>query len=365
VDNRHLPYINAILVADIKGKAKFTLMFLIDSMDFQTRETYIGQTALAKKMGVSYDSAADGLDLLEDLKLIETIGIRPTHPGSSKATTVYRVLLQPVAEGVGDLPTVGDSTVGKKPTVGKFPSNHIQSTEGVDLRGGGKNSNGVSTTHTHTDAFDEQINSDRTDRSRTPRLSGDEIKILAAIWKYATKMDDPKCEESLRSYEGNLSSQRLALLMWWGFYMSKHWSDPDSWKTLDMTNFLRASRTLDGQMEKFRGLPQWEKKYPRAFDILDWCIGEEERKIARGEKKGTIFSDVIRERDAKKPGPIATAARVDPQDEHEFSNGGCSRCGIDVSKFSTTPCITVAEEVLRMVSDPNWSFKKAFETEKD
>jgi hypothetical protein len=52
-----------------------------------------------------YDAAAAGLDLLEDLKLIETIGIRPVKPGSEMATTVYRVLLEPVGDPIGNLPT--------------------------------------------------------------------------------------------------------------------------------------------------------------------------------------------------------------------------------------------------------------------
>jgi hypothetical protein len=136
MDNRHIPYLNAIIAADIKGKAKFTLVFLIDSMDFDTRETYIGQTALCQKMGVSYDAAADGLDLLEKLNFIKTVGIRPIHPGSNKATTVYRILLEPV--GVGNLPTVGDLPKGDLPTVGKLPSNHKQSGFAIEgLCGGG------------------------------------------------------------------------------------------------------------------------------------------------------------------------------------------------------------------------------------
>jgi hypothetical protein len=207
VDNRHIPYINAIIAADIKGKAKFTMLCLIDSMDFDTRETYIGQTALAKKMGSSYDAAKDGIDLCQELKLIEFVGFHPIHPGSVKATNTYRILIQPLGGTVRDLPTVEDSTVGKKPTVGKSPGNHIQNGGGVDGRGGGKGSNAVEEPHTytHTNASTQSKAADDTETDqplKTKKFSDEEIRTLVSVFCWAAELDtstDSPVDEGCRT----------------------------------------------------------------------------------------------------------------------------------------------------------------------
>jgi hypothetical protein len=284
VDNRHLPYLNAILAADIKGKAKFTLTFLIDTMDFDTRETYIGQTALAEKMGVSYDSAAAGLDLLEDLKLIKTVGIQPTHPGSMKATTRYRILLEPLPEitdqlTLGKLPMNGDSTVGKKPTVGKRPSNHIQSVVTPNGRGVSEASNAVEKTHTHTDAVSARPEQTEPDQTPRPRVSDEEIRTLVSIFFNLTEVEATGSDvaegsvkdawDELRSYDGPLSSARLALLMFYAFHISNFWSKPKNWHSLDMENFLNASRKLDKEFPKWRQHDKIAKMFPTAQSVLD------------------------------------------------------------------------------------------------
>jgi len=301
MDNRHIPYLNAIIAADIHGRAKLTLTMLIDSMDFDTRQTYIGQKALAKKMGTSYEAAKNGIDLLEKLKLIEFLGMRQIHPGTGEATQVFQILLKPVQvvnEVEGKLP--GGLGVNH-PVRGKLPDNHIQSNGGSDNRGVVRVTNGVERTHTYTDAL-AHGNTERTGTDQNPALSDDEIEALGQVWSYASGAPDPNYPASLRSYSGGLSSQRLALLMWWGFGLSKYWAvKAGNWKVLDMENFLRASRTIDQQIRKFRGLPKWEKQFPRAASVLDWFIEEGERRLARqtpkpksGQKNGDL-SDYVKE----------------------------------------------------------------------
>jgi len=312
MDNRHIPYLNAIIAADIHGRAKLTLTMLIDSMDFDTHQTYIGQTALAKKMGVSYSAAAEGIDLLQELKLIEFVGFHPIHPGSAKATNAYRIVIQPLEDTVGDSATVGDSTIGKKPTVVDLPNNHIQSNGGSDSWGGGKGSNGVERAHTytHTDALAHNTKNDTETDQTHGSWSEEEIKVLVSIFSFATDAQLGALASSekfvsegtaaLRSYKGGLSAQRLALLMWWAFGISGYWSKQKNWtKGLDMENFLRAARTLDNQIEKWRGLPKWEKRYARAFDVLDWYIEKTERREARKspkpETKKFSMSDFVKD----------------------------------------------------------------------
>lgn len=325
-DNRHIPYLNAIVAADIKGKAKYTLTMLIDSMDFDTCETYIGQTALAKKMGVSYDAAADGLDLLEDLKLIRMVGTRPIHPGSLKATSVYRILLEPVGT-VGFLPMV---TIGKKPMVGNSPSNHIQSAVGVGSGFSAKQSVEASTTHTytHTDSLDETPYGEDQDQNQQhpPRFSEEEIGILRTLFGELTDVNPEFAEDSLRSYTGPFDSTRLAFLMFYAFRISKYWKVPSNWIALDMENFLGASRKLDGEIRKWRQHDSLVKKFPTAQAVLD--------KVVPPAPSGAFDID----EDA------AASAGVSPLGGHVWDGERCQRCGVFFKTYAETmeDCVPVS-----------------------
>ena len=74
--------------------------------------------------------------------------------------------------------------------------------------------------------------------------------------------------DSLKAYTGPLSAARLALLMFYAFRISKYWPKPENWYSLDMENFLGASRKLDLEFRKWRQHDALVKKFPTVDSVL-------------------------------------------------------------------------------------------------
>ena len=121
------------------------------------------------------------------------------------------------------------------------------------------------------------------------------------------------------------------------FNLSKHWKNPDTWDELDIANFLRASRTMDGQAQKFPRNQKWLKQFPTVESVLEWSHAEEERQAARGSKGPTTPSHKW---------TTEPPASVDGTE-------CCSVCGIGRSASNGIPC----EEPLTV--------GKAFEIDED
>ncbi len=308
--NPVINYYNAVLEADIPCYPKTALLVLIKNMDYNTRQTYVGTTKIAKKMGASYNTARRALDALEkEHKLIKFAGMHLIHPGSADATQIFEVLIKPVPSedastlsGYNSPPSPATTTLRGRQSIQSGASTD----SGVDLSGVDVVSRDTHT-YTHSDADALEADSLRSNTKTTPTpkpaslkdsvpetqpgllipeptansvkagsngsavLSGDDASLLARIFNEIAPAPDDNPFPALEDYKGPLSAARLALLMFWAFRVSNYWSKEDNWQVLDMENFLGASSTLDKQFipEKWRQHDGLTKRLPTAEAVWD------------------------------------------------------------------------------------------------
>jgi hypothetical protein len=278
VGNPVINYYNAVLEADIPCYPKTALLVLVKNMDYNTRQTYIGQKKIAKQMGASYNTARRALDALEkEHKLIKLVGMHLIHPGSADGTQIFEVLIEPLpSEGTSTL--LGDNPAPPQVTSTLIGRQSIQ--RGVvspDSRGVSEISNAIDKphtyTHTHSDALDsKQEDYTEIDQNQTPRFTDEEGAILVKIFEFLTDKPSEDGYASLMKYTGPSTSERLALLMYYAFRISKYWKIPSNWHSVDIENFIGASRKLDGEIRKWRQHEGLVKKFSTLQAALDYLI---------------------------------------------------------------------------------------------
>jgi hypothetical protein len=294
VGNPVINYYNAVLEADIPCYPKTALLVLVKNMDYNTRQTYIGQKNIAKQMGASYNTARRALDALEkEHKLIKLVGMHLIHPGSADATQIFEVLVKPVpSEDTSTL--LGDTPVPSGGTSTLIGRQSIQRGFSTERRGVSEISNAVEKVHTYTHTSNSpQQNYTETDQKQKPRFTDEEGITLVKIFEFLTDKPSENGYVSLMGYTGPLTSERLALLMFFAFRISKHWKVPANWVSVDMENFLGASRELDKQFNpiKWRQHDSLANKFSTLQAVLDYLVPPQSPKAWLDSEKDTEDPD--------------------------------------------------------------------------
>ena len=279
--------INGAFEAKLPGLTKLVLLGMLWHRNDQTGRVWVSQETLAKELGISYNTVARAVDKLEELKVLVYIGEMPLNPGNvGRSTHIYEIDLKPLGFVPSEVTIRPISTLRGHQSRDLYPERvpkEIQSAGGVGVgvsaqqSGGSERTHAYTHTHTHSDALVDETpyGVDQDQNQQQPlRLSEEEIPILVSIFTHLTGVEDSDSTESLRSYSGPLTSARLALLMYYAFRISKYWSLHEKWDSVDMDNFLGASRKLDGEFRTpaWRQADKVAKRLPTAQAVLDHLV---------------------------------------------------------------------------------------------
>ena len=319
-------YTKAAFEADLPAFTKLVLLGLIYHMNNDSHDTFVGTKKLRLLCGMSHSAAVRHIDALEESGILQHVGWVPKHPGSSEQNKLYKIHLSTMKVhrlvalsrgGSGELP---QPSSGELPVVAESYANSTHSGSqpsagsGVDVALPNSSTNEVEKPHTYTaPRHTNSKNNTGTDQTPTkpqgsvrksddPFWEGQFSWLLTAFLQAAEPLGIVRTTENwqknwlqLEAYRGNLPPARLAQLMWWAFRLSKHWSNPSTWKTLDMENFLRASGELDKQAQKFPHNQKWVQQFSSVTSVLDWLDAEQDRKETRqpaGKPKPAVSKSV-------------------------------------------------------------------------
>jgi hypothetical protein len=274
-------YYNAILEADIPCYPKTTLLVLVKNMDFNTKQTYIGQKGIAKQMGASYRTARRAVDELEERGLIKFLGMRQIHPGTADSTQIFEILIKPLETDERryphGLPVASQASPDRSNglPVAREADNLYSGVERVGSSPEGKLSGAdIPGTVLYRDDDDKSKTTDKTEKSNPVqgRYSDEEIADLVTLWGHIGLTPDDEAEVTLRSSSSRFPAAHLAVLIWWAFTLSNFWSKKENWKTgCDMASFVHASRTINDQFGGWRNgvRDKFLKKFPTVKSVFD------------------------------------------------------------------------------------------------
>jgi hypothetical protein len=326
---------NAILEADIPCYPKMALLVLVKNMDFNTKQTYIGQKRIAKQMGASYRTARRAVDELEEQRLIKFLGMRQIHPGTADSTQIFEILIKPLETDEQHYPhglPVAPQATPNRPNglpVAREADNLYSGVERVGYSPEGKLSGAAdSGTVPYRDDDDKSKTTDKTEKSDPVqgRYSDEEIADLVTLWGHIGLTPDDEAEVTLRSTSSRFPAAHLAVLMWWAFTLSNFWSKEENWKTgCDITSFIHASGTINDQFGGWRNgvRDKFLKKFPTVKSVCDH--------LAPPPDNGEKGSD---------DGPLLSPEEVCEDGQHIWvdvlhTTQQCSVCG----KFRTNPIV--------------------------
>jgi hypothetical protein len=281
VGNPVINYYNALLEADIPCYPKMALLVLIKNMDYNTRQTYIGQKKIAAQMGASYRTARRAVDELEERRLINFLGMRQIHPGTADSTQIFEILIKPLETDEHQYPyglPVASQASPDRPNrlpVAREADNLNSSVERVGSSPEGKLSGAdITGTVLYRDDDDKSKTTDKTEKNNPVqgRYSDEEIEDLVTLWGHIGLTPDDEAEATIRSTSSHFLAAHLAVLMMFAFRLSNWWNKVENWKTgCDMASFLVAAGKIDDQFGRWRNgvRDTFLRKFPTVKSVCD------------------------------------------------------------------------------------------------